>query len=483
MTLVHALAATALTVTSGIVGCATPADAQPPPAWRPCGKSARCATLTVPADWHDPHGATTRLNLAKLPARDQAREQPPLVVNLGSGNSTSALLGDPPKSIAALAAHSDVVAFDPPGLGSPQNGTLIPCPRPAPPINGLVTARTARAWRAHEVKNAAYDRGCRAAAGAAYRSLNSWQIAHDLDAIRGALGTPKLTYVGNSYGTAYGQAYAELFGPRVRRMYLEGVADHTRPRLAGWLRAYARTQENQLTHFRDWCAADASCALHGTDAIRLWDRLVARAPLPAPSLGKGTTVSRARLYAGALYGMNPPYWPRLAKAMDQARDGDAGAFVSDLHWPPPEAIGNVQTALLCHDFMPDPPSRAEFARIEPELKRTAPHLGWAEGRDQIGRCAGIRTGAAVAYRPHPLRARTAVPVLIGIGELDDNTANLGAAHVAAQWRGARALWNGDGHDAFLLGNTCVAGHVDRYLRTGALPDPGTRCPAQLAPGA
>lgn len=483
MTLAHALAATTLTVASGLVSSAASTAPGPAPAWTPCGTSAQCATLTVPADWRDPHGATTRVNLARLPAKDQAREQPPLVLNLGSGNSTSALLGDPPKPIATLAAHADVVAFDPPGLGNPQTGTLIPCPRPAPPAGELVTARTANEWRAHEAKNAAYDRGCRTAAGPAYRALNSWQIAHDLDAIRAALGTPKLTYVGNSYGTAYGQAYAELFGPRVRRMYLEGVADHTRPRLAGWLRAYARTQENQLTHFRDWCAADASCALHGTDAIRLWDRLVARAPLAAPSLGTGKTVSREQLYAGALYGMNPPYWPRLAAAMDRARHGDAGAFVSDLHWPPPEAIGNVQTSLLCHDYLPDPPSRTAFARIEAELKRAAPHLGWAEGRNELGRCAGIRTDSAVAYRPHPLRARTTVPVLIGIGELDDNTANLGAAHVAAQWRGARTLWNGDGHDAFLLGNTCMATHVDRYLTTGALPRPGTRCPARLAPGA
>lgn len=480
MTLAHAVAATALTV-AGVVPGSASAAAHPALTWTPCGKSAQCATLTVPADRHHPHGATTRLNLARLRAADPDGG-PPLVVNFGSGNSTSVLLGDPPPSVTALAAHSDVVAFDPPGLGSPRNGTLIPCPRPAPPADELVTARTAGEWRAHATANAAYDRGCRTAAGPAYRSLNSWQIAHDLDAVRAALGTPKLRYFGNSYGTSYGQAYAELFGPRVARMYLEGVADHTRPRPSDWLRTYARTQENQLHHFRDWCAADASCALHGTDAIRVWDRLIARAPLPAPSLGDGTTVPRERLYAGGLYGMNPPYWPRLANAMDQARNGDAGAFVSDLHWPPPEAMGNVQSALLCHDYMPDPPSRAEFARIEPSLKRAAPHLGWAEGRAQLGRCAGIRTEADVAYRPHPLRARTTVPVLIGIGELDQNTANLGAAHVAAQWPGARTLWHGDGHDAYLLGNTCVAGHVARYLTTGAVPPKGTRCPAQLAPG-
>ena len=73
-----------------------------------------------------------------------------------------------------------------------------------------------------------------------------------------------------------------------------------------------------------------------------------------------------------------------------------------------------------------------------------------------------------------------MPVLVAIGGLDANTPNLGAAHVVRQWPGARALWHGAGHAAFVLGNTCLARHVDRYLTTGALPPRGTRRPGELA---
>ncbi len=377
-----------------------------------------------------------------------------------AGNSTNALLGGAiPPSLRELARHYDVVVFDPPGLGRADNGTLIRC-AVAPSIYGLVRDSAESGWAAQRQANATYDASCRSSAGAVQQHLTSWQIANDLDALRSALGEKSLRYLGNSYGTSYGQAYAEHFGTRVGRMYLDGVADHTQPDLTAWLSDHARTTEAQLFRFRDWCAATTSCALHGTDAAAVWNEVSASA--------------QARV--GVLIGLTPPRWPDLAKALAAARTGDLGKFPVEL---PPEPFGSVQPALLCHDFMPDVPGYEEFLAIEERLRQVAPRVGWLTGRMQLGRCAGVE--GSPAYPPGAIEARGVPPVLVGIGERDNNTPNLGAARVAAQLPGARTVWHGDGHAAYLLGNRCLAGHVLAYFVNGVLPPTGTHCAAELGP--
>jgi hypothetical protein len=214
----------------------------------------------------------------------------------------------------------------------------------------------------------------------------------------------------------YGQAYAQLFPTRVGRMYLDGVADHTQPKLKDWLRSYATTQERQLLRFRDWCNQRVSCALHGSDAAAVWVELVARAErasLPAPSAGAGQTVSVEQLFAGALVGMNPPNWPKLAQAMAAARAGDAGQFHTVLRSPPPEEFALVSNALLCHDFISVQPGYQEFLALESRLRAVAPAFGWIEGRYELGRCLGIR--GEPNYPPRPMSVPGLAPILIGIG--------------------------------------------------------------------
>ncbi len=450
-------------------------------AWRDCGTGTQCAVLTVPVDWTDANGPATSIDVVRVAAKDPARKTGTVVANLGAGNSTNSIVGTRPGPIQSwldeLTERLDVVVFDPRGLGRTTGTTHIGCPRPAASILGLVRRQDEAGWQAQISENAAYESGCRQAAGPAFAGLNSWQMAHDLDAIRKALGEEKLRYFGNSYGTTYGQAYAELFGERLQRLYLDGVADHTRPRLIDWLADHTRTQEQQLLRFRDWCDRAPSCPLRGQD--RAWDALVAKAqhaPIPAPEAGPGRTATTEDLFAGALVGMNPPLWPALAKAIAKAHSGNASDFHTVLRYPPGES-GSVQSATLCHDFMPKLPTYKEFLGFERHLKAIAPRFGWIGGRYQLGRCAGI--SGEPAYPPHPLSAPDAPPALVTIGELDNNTANLGAAHVTAQFPTARTLWHGDGHAAYLLGNTCLRKHANAYLIDGTLPAAGTHCPGEL----
>ncbi|MFI6318745.1 alpha/beta fold hydrolase [Nonomuraea sp. NPDC050556] len=448
--------------------------------WKDCGDGLRCAELVVPVDWADPGGPRTSVHVAKLPAT--SRSMGPLIVNFGGpGTSTSMLRrkddpGLPPELpvlLDELRSRFDVIAIDPRGLSEPGSAKRVSCAEPAASVYGLVLARTKQDWDAHAAKNAAYRESCRKTAKSAWHGLTAWNVAHDIDALRAALGQDKLVYAGNSYGTVYAQAYLELFPQRVGRMYFDGTADHTQRELEPWLRNYARTQERHLTRFRDWCASRTDCALHGRDAGKAWDELVARvrrAPLPASAR---RTVHEGQLYAGAVKGMNPALWPQFATAIRKALDGDAGDFLSEL--APDQVSSSLSQASLCNDFMPKAPTYEEFQAIEAGLRQIAPRFGWIEGRFELGRCWGFSGGAS--WAPHPLRVQGVPPILFAIGELDNNTNYLGQQHVAEQIPSARVLWHGDGHASW-AGNTCLRRHVNAYLTTGELPSPGTRCRAE-----
>ncbi|GAA1964715.1 alpha/beta hydrolase [Amycolatopsis minnesotensis] len=482
-----------LTVLAIAAVCVQPVSAAPRRGldWRACGDGMECAKLVVPVDWADPTGPKTTVDLAKLPARVPATKVGDLVVNTGGPSTTIQSVRAQPAVLTQLTTWFDMILIDPRGFGDKDSATPNPCGPPAPHIFGLTQATDERAWNAYAERNAAYDRGCREAGGDTYRGYTSWQIAHDLESLRVALGDAKLRYFGNSYGTVYGQAYAELFGSRIDRMYLEGVADHTQPRLIDWLANYARTDEQQLDRFAEWCAQRVNCFLHDDGVGPVYDELlnrVRRAPLPAPGAGAGSTVDADMLVATVREGLNVPYWPKLAQALAEAKNGDAGRLLTDpaLHPrdDPPGAPSSPSRASLCHDFMPVVPGYAEFRGIETVLKRLAPRVGWMQGRYELGRCLGI--GSGPAYPPHPLRATGVPPVLVGVGDLDNNTNRLGADHVAHQFPGGRILRNGDGHAAYLLlggrrEDSCLRTTVNRYLVEGTLPERGTHCPAEIVP--
>ena len=75
-----------------------------------------------------------------------------------------------------------------------------------------------------------------------------------MDAIRNALGEPKLNYLGFSYGTLLGAVYAELFPKNIRAMVLDGAVDPTlspvdasEDQAVGFERAF--------NNFAAWCKA------------------------------------------------------------------------------------------------------------------------------------------------------------------------------------------------------------------------------------
>ncbi|WP_262380352.1 alpha/beta hydrolase [Nonomuraea sp. PA05] len=502
------------------------------PVWRGCGHGLECAKLSVPVDWARPRGRRTEIDLARMPARDPYGSLGPLVVSTGSGPVIQGVRARP-DAVSELARWFDVVFVETRGIGDHGSAATVRCSVPQPDPRRLQLTPGAATWRAYARDNAAYDRSCRIAAGPAYAGLTSWQVAHDLDAVRAALGQPRLRYFGNAYGSVYGQAYLELYPRRVERMYLEGVPDHGQTSVGRRLIAHARAAERQLAAFRAWCAGRMGCPLGGDDAVKVLDGLLERAPLAA---GPGRRVDGREVVVAVLAGLVPQRWPELAGALAAAEAGDASGLAAMAAPGQPVAPAMVTRALHCHDFMPVVPGYRRFLAMESRLRTIAPRVGWLTGRHEVGRCLGIggrpgwppRTGAlgvdglvtagrggdgpsAAARRcegaPAAARGGAASPgaarggadagcrsasragkgpaVLVGIGRLDTESPASGAARVAGRIPGAAVLWHGDGHGAYLqqgaakLRATCLRSRVHDFLVNGTPPRARTRCPGEL----
>ncbi|KAB8189958.1 alpha/beta fold hydrolase [Nonomuraea phyllanthi] len=445
------------------------------PPWLDCGDGLQCAKLPVPVDWSAPDGPRTEIDLARMPARDPGRTLGALMVNLGDGSTIQAVRARP-DTVSELTRWFDVVLVEARGFGDRGSAAMLACPVAQPDPRRLLLAPGERAWRRYARDNAAYDDSCRAAAGPAYDGLASWQVAHDLDAVRAALGEPRLRYLGSSYGAVYGKAYLELFPDTAGRMYLEGGPDHTEAGLERRVTAQARAAERRLFAFRDWCRARRGCPLGHDDAVAVLADLRRRTPLNA---GPGHLVKTRRLLAAVYAGLVPERWPQLAQAMSAAREGDAAALAAMADVAAPAPPGTVTGILYCHDFVPDVPSDPLVHAMEARLRKVAPRIGWLAARQELARCLGLPRGVAPSWPPHAPGPRNGPRALVGIGRLDV------AAHPAPRIPGTRVLWHGDGSGAYLLQGvsrlraTCLRTRVHNYLVNGVLPERGASCPAEL----
>src|SRR5690349_18014496 len=125
--------------------------------WRTCRKTAQCATARLPLDYRDPHGATVRLALLRIPARDPRHRLGTMFVNPGGpGDSArdfafSATV--PPAVPRKILNRFDIVGIDPRGVGgstpircfaTTAERTRVEGPLTASPFP--VTAAAQRTW-------------------------------------------------------------------------------------------------------------------------------------------------------------------------------------------------------------------------------------------------------------------------------------------------------------------------------------------------
>jgi pimeloyl-ACP methyl ester carboxylesterase len=471
--------AAAVTAVLGSLLTASPASAAGTIDWRPCADApgAECGTVTVPIDWAHPDRGTTSIALARRKATDpQARIGSLLMDPGGPGGAGAGEVKDGWSLSAEITKRFDTVGFDPRGVGG---STEIKCglaeliaDHPQVPRNQAEFGELAR-------YNRNLGESCTRLTGPLAQHGDTKSVARDMDAIRAALGEPKLTYYGVSYGTLMGQQYAELFPDKVRALVLDSNMDHSQFTAWEFLQSETQSVQAEFREFAAWCDRAPGCALHGRDVSALTRDLqdkAARGELKDPQSGDAVTpLDLASIIQGSFYG---PGWDRLATVLKSFADGTATASAK---LRDEIGVNAVFQSVFCADWRLPVRSFAELevyrraaAAFAPDVKVNA--LGWRA----VTGCVGWPDPASNPQ--HPLQVHGAPPLLMLSSRHDPATPYAWSQAAARQSGSTLLTYDGWGHGAYFKHSPCVTKAADDYLITGKLPARGTHC-AAVEPGA
>ncbi|KFG09108.1 alpha/beta hydrolase [Streptomyces scabiei] len=455
----------------------------------------RCGTVKVPLDYARPDGRQISLTVSRVRAKGkdaQGRKvarQGALVFNPGGPGASGMffpLLGLLP-DWKRLGAAYDLVGYAPRGVG---RSAPLSCRDPRTLRRGPSAAPThpSEAYKKERVARAkAFARGCARRGGSALRHYHSLNNARDLDVLRAALGEPRLTFVGASYGTYFGALYASLFPSHVRRMVFDSVVNPDPEQI--WYRNnldQSAAFEGRWADFRAWTARhDAVYGLGDTPekVLRRYERAAARlAARPA-----GGKVGPGQLHGAFLQAAYyDDHWPQRALALSAYLKGDPKPLVQIAGPSPEEAAveqenaSAVYTAVECNDG-PWPTEWRVWDRDNTRLARTAPFETW----DNVW--ANLPCAYWTGPRQRPLDVRT------GPGELPPTLILAAERDAAAPYDGAialhRRLWgsvlvterDAGNHGVGWGANRCVNGHLEAYLLEGRLPERRAACAPRPEP--
>ncbi|MEV1169912.1 alpha/beta fold hydrolase [Nonomuraea sp. NPDC049784] len=451
--------------------------------WGPCEEepSVECGTLAVPVDWSNPNGRTLPLALARRKATDPSARIGSLLANPGGpGNSGVNDILRPSGFSEDIQRRFDIVGYDPRGVARSGSVTCSASVYNQMPYPVMTSQADYDKWFAFD-KTLRAD--CRQLTGALlYDHLDSANVARDMDAIRSALGEPKLTSYGVSYGTLAQQMYAEMFPNRVRAMVLDGNMDHSL-NVKQFQVTEAATVEDSFDEFADWCARDTDCVLHDRDVRALWKALLdkaGRGELYWP--GESDPVSAHNLRWLGVVLNEAPVWRQEAKVL-LALDG--GPVPDDMGWPPGNGPVNgefaeLPTAILCEDWNLRLQDYNEYADVMRASNAVAPDMAY--NPMPMGDMP-ICQGHPVNNPQHPLRYYGSAPLLVVTSKHDPDTPYEWSANVARQLGSKATLltYEGWGHGVYGM-TQCTTNAVDSYLISLTVPAKDATCPAEEPQG-
>ena len=445
-------------------------------AWTDCGGGFQCGKLTVPLDYTHPSAGTIDIYLNRKPATDPANRIGSLLINPGGpGASGISYLQDSVKTFANLNRRFDLVGFDPRGVG--QSSGVV-CADAATEeafdeLDGVLDDPQEK--QAAIDADKAYAAGCEQRSGRVLPYVDTASAAKDMDLIRQAVGDPKLTYLGFSYGTFLGQMYAHLFPKNVRALALDGVVD---PSLGANddLLVYVKGFESNLQAFLSNCRAHATAAPRcffaqgGDPGTRLMN-LIQRLDVTPIRVGSNN-LTRSMAITGvqaALFDQSA--WPYLDQALTLADRGDGTVlmeFAQSLIQADPIA---QNLAVTCLD-KPVPTDIASYDALTSEFQQASPFFG---PDFQYANLICAYWPAKPTGKAEPLTADGAPPILLIGGTNDPATPYSEAQSVKQRLAGSVLLTRtGNGHTSY-ASSACSAGATDAYLINLTPPAEGTVC--------
>jgi pimeloyl-ACP methyl ester carboxylesterase len=443
-----------------------------------------CATIQVPQDWKNKNnGKTFDIAMLRAHSAQQSNKIGSLIVNPGGPGGSGVelavyLSSELPQEILD---RFDIVGFDPRGVGrsSPvkcftsqdldQSFGLDPDPQSQADFDAVVALDTKMANE------------CQAKYGDTLSLFSTEQAARDMDAVRAAVGDPKINYLGFSYGTLLGATYAQLFPKNIRAFVLDGAVDPTQKPVDA-AEGQAAGFEHAYDEFSAWCKQNTvTCPITGGDARATAMSLMSQGRTNPAVNADGRKATPGWVLTGisaALYDQSA--WPILGRALATLAQGDAKLMfqLADSYADRNSdgTYGNmfdIFNAVECDDD--NSGETVDLARqLQSQWRAKYPLFGTSLALGVIS-CA-----VWTAKRdPYPTGKAVGAPPIVVVGTTNDpatpyaQTAKLsdmlGVGHVLT--------WNGEGHTAYPK-TTCIRAAVDAYLIKGDVPATGTTCPAK-----
>ncbi|WP_285509747.1 alpha/beta hydrolase [Actinokineospora sp. NBRC 105648] len=437
-------------------------------------RDVRCALLTVPLDYANPAGRTATIGVLRKPATSDRVGA--LVLNPGgpgaSGMSAAVGIADREPKIAA---HFDVVGFDPRGIGVSKpriqcvTGPEMDADRAEPDEDTVAE---------EEAENKDFATKCAQRSGVdLLANVGTRDVARDMDVLRSALGEEKLTYLGYSYGTLIGTVYAEAFPGNVRAMVLDGAVDPDEDPVAQAIEQ-VKGFDKALSDYFAGCST-RRCTVKSKDQLKKLLVDLEKRPIPVGkrklSYSDASTGIDAALYSDE-------YWEFLDKALAELAGGKGESLMllADLYTGRDDSgeYSGIMDALVAVRCVDEPriTDRAELERRTREVVQATRGVFMADVHPPLpalDTCAFWPTpNTSVPHQPKV----AGVPPLLVVSTTGDPATPYQAGVNLAKSLGARLLtYQATQHTAFLDGVSCVDSVGLAYLEKLELPPADVTC--------
>jgi pimeloyl-ACP methyl ester carboxylesterase len=460
--------------------------------WQACGNAgAECATATVPRDYETPNGRTLDIAVTRVKATDPQKRIGSLFINFGGPGAPAAIYVETfgADLFKTLSDRFDIVGIDPRGTGRSEGAIDCKVDQESQgvysqpfttPLNLNVSELIATDQRY-------IDRCQQLNDPEVLPYVSTANTARDMDWVRDALGEPKLSYLGFSYGTFLGATYASLFPTHYRALVLDGALDADRyiNKPMESLREQTSAIERALGRFLAACAGDqAACSgFGGADPWTAFDELIAKAdrePLPTT---QGRPLDGDDIRAGAAQAVySKRSWGPLGQALAQAATGDGtlmrGGLADDFYGRNPDGSYDP---LLDRYYTISALEQSYPKSVDPYLAAgdhswgLFDHAFWNHGYTELAWGLWPVTPRGVFRGPFEA-APDGPTALVVATTYDPATPYRGSVRLTRDLGNARLLtMRGDGHTAYDGNSPCIDAAVDAYLEDGVVPAEGTTC--------
>lgn len=401
-----------------------------------------CAVLEVPEDPAKPDGRKLSLKVGLAVSRAGEPPADPVIFFAGGpGQSATESYASVANAFARIRDKRHVIFMDQRGTGGSHR---LACEFPEDLDASLAADPAVQTQQAKD---------CLASLDADVSQYTTTVAAGDIEALRQAIGAPKLNLYGGSYGTRMAQEYARQHPEAVRSIILDAVVP---PELALGSE-HSVNLEAALKAILARCAGQPACAEAFGDPYRRLYELrdqVRATPLPVSSRDPATNAARemtldesAVAVIARLFAYSPETAALMPLLIDEALKGRPQSLVAQA-----SLVYDSLTGMINHGMQLSVICAEDAARLGNRDEDANLILGNSLVGVTLAQCAVWPKGPVSKGFNEPLETDT--PVLLLSGEFDPVTPPRYGEQVLASKGNARHLvGKGQGH--ILLTRGCM----------------------------